>query len=274
MRVGAGRDAAARNACGKFADGLAPERRVPAVWYAEASGLSGTVASSDGRTRSALPVVAELRLDDVLVGERDGQESLAGGRREQLDAGAGVVAEEARRRTSRTATAGRALELRRRRSRRRRREMRRPSGACRTGPRPVAGRVVPARVGVDGRRRGELISTSTRLCLVISVLCKVAGCLRVAGVLPRRGVDPVRRSQLRVRRRRAARPSRRRTDSPAASAPASARFWSCRLCVYQLPTSTTSAVRSSMTGIMTAARTITCRARRRATRLMCRMPSV
>ncbi len=47
------------------------------------------------------------------------------------------------------------------------------------------------------------------------------------------------------------------SSTPAASAAASARFWSWRLCVYQFPASTTSAVIRSKTGIITAARTIT-----------------
>ena len=46
-------------------------------------------------------------------------------------------------------------------------------------------------------------------------------------------------------------------SSPAASAPASARFWSERLCAYQFPASTTSAPSRRKTGIMSAARTTT-----------------
>ena len=68
--------------------------------------------------------------------------------------------------------------------------------------------------------------------------------LGVAGVLARRVGDRCtgRRAQSGVARLDAGLPVRRVLDVPAANAAASARFWSWRLCVYQFPTSTTSAV--------------------------------
>ena len=241
-----------------------PPTRTPAWSARERREITGR----DQRRRAgALVVVAHLHLRDDVVRHRERKEAGAADRRADLDPCARAVPRKRRPKPPRSD--GRSRSFTRRRSSAPGGEMVSPgrvqwSTGSRASPDPA---VVVVRVVVVVRMF-ELIATSTLAWFAISVLSRVSpagtpacvvGRLGVAGVLPRGVCDlPCRRPLKRWIAALDARLPVLAYSMPAANAPASARFWSCRLCVYQLPTSTTRAVISRKTGIITAASTITC----------------